>query len=188
MKIGYARVSTVDQILDLQMDALNEVGCEKIYQEFGVSGAKTDRPELNKALADLRKGDTLVVWRLDRLGRSLPHLLEVVNGLADRGVEFKTISEGIDTTSTAGKLVFHIMAAMADFERELIRERVKAGMASARARGKNGGRPVTVTPNMIKVGRTLAADKSISVTAICEQLGISRATYYRTIAQTSKAS
>ena len=182
MLIGYARVSTQDQTLDLQSDALTAAGCEKIFTDEGVSGSKTDRPGLNEALEYVRKGDVLVVWRLDRLGRSLPHLIQVVTELGDRGVDFKSLKEAIDTSSPAGKLVFHMMGAMAEFERDLIRERTNAGLAAARARGRNGGRPSVLTPEQVKMGKALAVNRDIPIAEICKQLGCSRATYYRQIA------
>jgi DNA invertase Pin-like site-specific DNA recombinase len=182
MLIGYARVSTADQTLSLQSDALKEAGCEKFFTDEGVSGSKSDRPGLNEALEFARKGDTLVVWRLDRLGRSLPHLIEVVNGLADRGVEFRSLKETIDTSTAGGKLVFHVMAAMAEFERDLIRERTNAGLSAARARGRNGGRPKALSDSQLTMGKSLAKNPDLTVAQICEQLGCSRATYYRQIA------
>jgi DNA invertase Pin-like site-specific DNA recombinase len=185
MLIGYYRFSTHDQTGDLQTDALRKAGCEKIYGDQGVSGSKTDRPELTKALADLRAGDTLVVWRLDRLGRSLPHLIEVVNGLNAQGVEFRSLQETIDTSSATGKLVFHVMAAMAEFERDLIRERTNAGLAAARARGRNGGRPKALSPEKVQIARTLYQAKQMTVAAICDQVGCSRATFYKQVAQGS---
>lgn len=185
MLIGYARVSTGDQTLDLQIDALKKYGCEKIYAD-GVSGSKTSRPELDKALADLRRDDTLVVWRLDRLGRSLQHLIEVVNGLGDREVGFASLRETIDTTTPTGKLMFHIMASLAEFERELIRERTVAGLASARARGRMGGRPKALTDEQMKMAIALSKDSSITVNEICKQLGISRSTYYKEVAPKAK--
>ena len=182
MLIGYARVSTQDQTLDLQSDALTAAGCEKIFTDEGVSGSKTDRPGLNEALEYVRKGDVLVVWRLDRLGRSLPHLIQIVTDLGDRGVDFKSLKETIDTSSPAGKLVFHMMGAMAEFERDLIRERTNAGLAAARARGRNGGRPSVLTPEQVKMARALYGEKSLTVVQICKQLGCSRATFYRQVA------
>lgn len=182
MKIGYARVSTADQKIDLQIDALNAAGCEKIFVDEGVSGSKTDRPQLNAALEYARSDDTIVVWKLDRLGRSLQHLIEVVNGLDDRGVGFVCLQQAIDTTTPGGKLVFHIFAAMAEFERDLIRERTNAGLKAARARGRQGGRPQTLTDAQITTGIALTKDGTMSVTAICEQLECSRSTYYRQIA------
>src|ERR671916_533654 len=140
MDIGYARVSTGEQTLDLQLDALKTAGCGKVYTETA-SGAKAERPGLDEVLGYLRQGDTLVVWRLDRLGRSLQHLIEVVAALAERGIGFKSLTEQIDTTTPGGKLVFHVFGALAEFERDLIRERTHAGLAAARARGRTGGRP-----------------------------------------------
>lgn len=161
---------------------MTAAGCEKIFTDEGVSGSKTDRPGLNEALEYVRKGDVLVVWRLDRLGRSLPHLIQVVTELGDRGVDFKSLKETIDTSSPAGKLVFHMMGAMAEFERDLIRERTNAGLAAARARGRKGGRPSVLTPEQVKMGKTLAVNRDIPIGEICKQLGCSRATYYRQIA------
>src|ERR671939_1153496 len=150
MLIGYARVSTDDQNLDLQRDALQKAGCEQIYTD-AVSGTKDQRPGLEDALSHLREGDTLVVWRLDRLGRSLRHLIDTVTSLAAEGVGFKSLTEAIDTTTTGGKLVFHIFGALAEFEREIIRERTRAGLAAARARGKNGGRPKSLTQKQVQI-------------------------------------
>ena len=139
MKVGYARVSTHEQNLDLQEDALKEAGCERIYRDR-VSGAASDRPGLQNALDYVREGDTLVVWRTDRLGRSLKHLIETVTTLEERGVGFQSVQESIDTTTSGGRLVFHIFGALAEFERNLIQERTRAGLAAARARGRKGGR------------------------------------------------
>lgn len=182
MLIGYARVSTADQTLNLQEDALKAAGCEKIFTDEGISGSKTDRPGLEKALDHCRKGDVLVVWRLDRLGRSLPHLIQVVTDLGNRGVDFRSLKETIDTSTPAGKLTFHLMGAMAEFERDLIRERTQAGLVAARARGKNGGRPSVLTPEQVKMGKTLYDAKELTVAQICKQLACSRATFYRQIA------
>ena len=182
MPVGYARVSTQDQNLDLQLDALKAAGCEKIFTDEGISGSKSDRPGLNKALEFCRQGDTLTVWKLDRLGRSLAHLIEVVKGLGDRGVEFKSVQETIDTSTPGGKLVFHIFCSMAEFERDLIRERTNAGLAAAKSRGRNGGRPQALTSEQIKMGKALSNSPDLTVNQICEQLGCSRATYYRVIA------
>jgi DNA invertase Pin-like site-specific DNA recombinase len=140
MLIGYARISTHEQNLDLQEDALKAAGCKKVYTDK-TGGAKSERPGLEKALADARPGDTLVVWKLDRLGRSLKHLIETVTDLSHRGVGFKSLQENIDTTTSGGKLVFHVFGALAEFERDIIRERTLAGLAAARARGRKGGRP-----------------------------------------------
>ena len=141
MKIGYARVSTQEQNLDLQLKALEQAGCNKVFKDHAVSGTQRDRPQLKKALAALGDGDVLVVWKLDRLGRSLAHLIEMVSELKGRGVGFASVSEKIDTTSPGGKLFFHIIGALAEFERDLIVERTKAGMQAARKRGRHLGRP-----------------------------------------------
>jgi len=180
MRIGYARVSTTDQSLDLQEDDLKKEGCEKIYKEVA-SGAKTERVELKKALEDLRKDDVLVVWKLDRLGRSLKHLIDVVTGLNDRGVGFKSLKESIDTTTSSGKLIFHIFGALAEFEREIIRERTQAGLKAAKARGRKGGRPRKMTKKKIEMAQTLYDADKLSVDEICKELGISRGTLYRYI-------
>ena len=140
MLIGYARVSTHDQNLDLQKDALEKAGCEKIHVEKA-SGKSSNRPELEKAMNYLRKGDTLVVWRLDRLGRSMKHLIELITQLEEKGIGFRSLTEAMDTTTSGGKLIFHIFGALAEFERNLIQERTQAGLAAARARDRRGGRP-----------------------------------------------
>src|SRR5688572_29979249 len=156
MLIGYARVSTNDQNLDLQRSALQNAGCEQIFTDR-VSGTKAERKGLTEALSHLRAGDTLVVWRLDRLGRSLRHLIDTVAALSARGVGFRSLQEQIDTTTSGGKLVFHVFGALAEFERDLIRERTEAGLTAARARGRHGGRP-GLTPQRVQQLRTLAAD------------------------------
>ncbi len=140
MLVGYARVSTTEQTLDLQFDALKKAGCSKIFTDTA-SGAKTERKGLDEALSYVREGDTLVVWRLDRLGRSLTHLIETVSQLDNRKIGFKSLTEQIDTTTSGGKLIFHIFGALAEFERNLIRQRTNAGLQAARARGRVGGRP-----------------------------------------------
>jgi DNA invertase Pin-like site-specific DNA recombinase len=178
MLIGYARVSTDEQNLDLQLSALNAAGCEQLYTDK-VSGTKATRPGLTEALSHLRAGDTLVVWRLDRLGRSLRHLIDTVTDLQEREVGFKSLQEAIDTTTSGGKLVFHIFGALAEFEREIIRERTKAGLTAARSRGKTGGRPKALTEKQVEMLRHLAADKERSIKDICKTLGISRKTFYR---------
>jgi DNA invertase Pin-like site-specific DNA recombinase len=178
MLIGYARVSTDEQNLDLQRDALTKAGCEQIYTDR-VSGTKASRPGLTVALSHLRSGDTLVVWRLDRLGRSLRHLIDTVTDLQARGIGFKSLQESIDTTTSGGKLVFHIFGALAEFEREIIRERTNAGLQAARARGRNGGRPKKLTNKQIQMLQHLAADKKHSVKEICQTLGIGRTAFYR---------
>src|SRR3954453_6923068 len=179
MDIGYARISTGEQTLDLQLDALTTAGCGKVYQETA-SGAKADRPVLEDVLSYLRGGDTLVVWRLDRLGRSLQHLIEVVAQLAERGIGFKSLTEQIDTTTPGGKLIFHVFGALAEFERDLIRERTQAGLAAARARGRLGGRPKKLAdPKQLELARTLYDGGQTDIDTICATLGISRATLYR---------
>jgi DNA invertase Pin-like site-specific DNA recombinase len=179
MDIGYARVSTGEQTLDLQLDALHKAGCGKVYTETA-SGAKADRPVLEEVLGYLRKGDTLVVWRLDRLGRSLKHLIEVVAALAERGIGFRSLTEQIDTTTPGGKLVFHVFGALAEFERDLIRERTHAGLA--RARGRLGGRPKKLADaKQLELARTLYEGGKTDVATICSTLGISRATLYRAL-------
>lgn len=180
MLIGYARVSTADQNMDLQKDALRAAGCEHLFTDTA-SGAKAERPGLTQALKECRKGDTLVVWKLDRLGRSLPHLVETVRELIARGVGFKSLQENIDTTTSGGKLIFHIFASLAEFERNLIRERTNAGLSAARARGRKGGRPKGVDEKKRKAALALAKDTSRSVKEICEILGVSRNTYYKYI-------
>ncbi len=181
MNIGYARVSTGEQTLDLQLDALKAAGCGKVFEETA-SGAKADRPVLAEALTYIRDGDTLVVWRLDRLGRSLGHLIETVAELAERGIGFKSLTEQIDTTTPGGKLVFHVFGALAEFERDLIRERTHAGLAAARARGRTGGRPKALAdPKKLALARTLYDGGQADVATICATLGISRATLYRAL-------
>lgn len=163
-KIGYARVSTGEQTLEPQTLALEAAGCNRILTDHGISGAKFIRPGLSEALTQLRHGDMLVVWRLDRLGRSLPHLIAIINDLADRGIEFKSLTESIDTSSSGGRLVFHMMAALAEFERSLISERTRAGMRAARVRGSRMGRPPALTAaqkqaaaaDIIQGGQTLS--------------------------------
>ncbi len=182
MKIGYARVSTADQNLDLQMDALKEAGCKKIFSDRGVSGAKAERPGLDKALDHVRKGDTLVIWKLDRLGRSLSHLLSIVEELRAQGVNFASIQDGFDTSSASGKMVFSVIGAMAEYERNLMRERTMAGLAAARARGRMGGRPKSLDKSQVKVAIALANVGELSIKDICAQVGCSRSTYYRQVA------
>ena len=178
MKIGYARVSTTDQNLDLQKDALEKAGCEKIFVDQA-SGAKTARPGLDQALEYVRKGDVLVCWRLDRLGRSLKHLIEVVEDLEKRGVGFVSLQEGFDTTTSGGKLVFQIFGALAEFERNLIRERTKAGLKAARARGRSGGRRQKLSQEQIATLKKLYDSKDHSLKEICDLFGITKPTLYR---------
>ncbi len=160
MRIGYARVSTQDQRPELQLDALAGAGCEQVFQERQ-SGKDRDRPELETCLKVLRKGDTLVVWRLDRLGRSLKDLVEIVHALEDRGVGFQSLTESIDTTNAGGKLVFHVFAALAEFERNLIRERTVAGLAAARARGRRGGRKAKMSKADVRKAAAMLLDPPV---------------------------
>lgn len=180
MLIGYARISTTDQSLSLQQDALSHVGCEKILHDTA-SGIAEARPGLTEALNFLRSGDTLVVWKLDRLGRSLRHLIDTVNALSARGIGFKSLQESIDTTTSGGKLVFHVFGALAEFERELIVERTQAGLKAARARGRKGGRPGKMDIKKLQMAKTLMTDPSNSVAEVCRSLQVSRATLYRSI-------
>lgn len=178
MRIGYARVSTTDQNMSLQKDALQAAGCAQSFSDI-VSGVRVERPGLNAALSACRPGDTLVVWKLDRLGRSLPHLVETVGNLADHDVGFHSLQEQIDTMTAGGKLIFHIFASLAEFERDLIRERTNAGLAAARARGRQGGRPKGVDQKKQKAALALKKDTAYSIREICEIVGISRNTYYK---------
>jgi DNA invertase Pin-like site-specific DNA recombinase len=180
MLIGYARVSTHEQTLNLQQDALQKAGCNKIFTDTA-SGAKAERKGLEEALNYVRKGDTLVVWRLDRLGRSLPHLITTMTDLEERGIGFKSLTENIDTTMSGGKLIFHIFGALAEFERNLIRERTQAGLTAARQRGRIGGRPKALTPQQRKIAQALYDDPTNSITEICRTLKISKVTLYRYI-------
>jgi DNA invertase Pin-like site-specific DNA recombinase len=178
--IGYARTSTADQKLDLQLDALKVAGAERVFKEKA-SGSLDERPQLAKLLDHVREGDVVVVWRLDRLGRSLRHLLELVGEFEERGVAFRSITEGIDTSTPGGKLIFHIFGALAQFERELIRERTMAGLAAARARGRRGGRPPTITKEKLAVAKAMYESRDHTVGAIAETIGVSRATVYRAL-------
>jgi DNA invertase Pin-like site-specific DNA recombinase len=180
MLIGYARVSTQDQTLALQQDALQKAGCSKIFTDTA-SGAKAERKGLEEALNYVRKGDTLVVWRLDRLGRSLPHLITSMTALEERGIGFKSLTENIDTTTSGGKLIFHIFGALAEFEREIIRERTQAGLHAARERGRRGGRPKALTPRQRSIAQSLYDDPKNSIQEICRTLKISKTTLYRSI-------
>ncbi|MDO1451821.1 recombinase family protein [Rhodocytophaga aerolata] len=181
MKIGYARVSTGDQNLDLQVDALKKAGCGKIYQEK-VSGMKTYRVELAKLLAHLRAGDVLVIWKLDRLGRSLQHLVTLTQELLQKEVGLQSLSDPIDTTTAQGRLVFNIFASLAQFERDLIRERTMAGLASARVRGRLGGRKKGLSAKAQKtalIAEALYKQRQLPVIDLCKQLSISKPTFYR---------
>lgn len=185
-RIGYARVSTDDQNLDLQRDALALAGCSVVYEET-MSGKSADRPELGHCLKALRSADTLVVWRLDRLGRSLPDLVGIVSRLEQEGVAFESITERIETTSAAGKLIFHVFAALAEFERNLIRERTRAGLAAARARGRKGGRKPALDDRQVREIRALLRDPEIRVTDVARRYGVSRTTLYRYVGSATVA-
>ncbi|MFF4652394.1 recombinase family protein [Streptomyces sp. NPDC001380] len=182
--IGYARVSTDDQEAQLQRDALKAAGCSRVFEDKA-SGKNTDRPELAAVLDYMRAGDTLVVWKLDRLGRSLIDLVTIVDGLAQRGIGFKVVTgalSAVDTTSADGRLFFQIIAAMAEFERSLIKDRTRAGLEAAKAQGRTGGRPSVVNEDVLAVARARKA-KGESVSAISKALGVSRATLYRHLGQ-----
>jgi DNA invertase Pin-like site-specific DNA recombinase len=178
MLIGYARVSTDDQNLDLQKDALIQAGCDKILEDQQ-SGAKAERPGLKAALEYARAGDTLVVWRLDRLSRSLKDLIDMVSQLEARGIGLKSLHESLDTSSSSGKLIFHIFGALAEFERNLIRERTQAGLRAARARGRKGGRPKALDADERALAVQLYEEKKHTVKQICKMMGISKPTLYK---------
>ncbi len=181
MLIGYARISTEDQKLDLQHDALRASGCQKIFDETA-SGASTQLPVREELLAYARQGDTVVVWKLDRLGRSLRDLIEVVNALRQRGVGMRSLHESIDTTTPAGKLTFHVFAALAEFECDVLRERTRAGLLAARQRGKKLGRPRSLSPEQVEMARSMMANPRLSARQVAGQLGVHRATLYRNLA------
>ncbi|SRR2546423_5183019 len=184
MFIGYARVSKQDQTLDLQTDALKHAGCEKIFTDM-ITGTKPERPGLQEAMNHLRAGDTLVVWRLDRLGRTLKHLISTITDFNDKGIGFKSLQENMDTTTSGGKLIFHIFGALAEFEREVIKERTIAGLQAARARGRLGGRPKIQSrdPKKVAHARKLYDDGNMTVQEICDTLHIGRATLYRYVGE-----
>lgn len=186
MKIGCVRVSKQEQHEALQIDALKEAGCEQWFVDK-ITGSKAERKGLSEALAYLRPGDTFVVWKLDRAGRSLTHLIELLKDLQGRGIEFVSLTEQIDTTTPGGKLTFHLMGALlAEFERDLIRERANAGLAAARARGSVGGRPRKLKTNgKVALAKRMFDDQSHSIPEICATLGISRATLYRYVKETT---
>lgn len=175
MIVGYARVSTQDQSLDLQNDALRAAGCEEIFSEK-ITGKQRERPELQNCLRMLRKGDILVVWKLDRLARSLKDLVELITGLEAKQVGFRSITEAIDTTTAGGKLVFHIFGALAEFEHNLIRERTLAGLAAARARGRKGGRRPSMSSSDIQKANAMLKDTNITKTEVARHFGVSRVT------------
>lgn len=178
MLVGYARVSTQDQKPALQLDALKAAGCEKVFREKA-SGAQRDRPQLAAAVDYMREGDTLVVWKLDRLARSMKQLIETVEGLEDQGIGFRSLTEAIDTTTPGGKLVFHVFGALAEFERSIIRERTRAGLDAAKARGRTGGRPKKLTDADLKAARAMLSDEDFTVNEVAKRIGISPATLYR---------
>ncbi len=185
MIIGYIRVSTYDQNLDLQKDALNHAGCEKIFEDQ-TSGSKSARLGLDQMMEVVREGDTIVVWRLDRLGRSLKHLIELVTHFEQNQIGLKSLQESIDTTTPSGKLIFHIFGALAEFERNLIRERTNAGLAAARARGRKGGRPESLDSQKKQALVKLYNSKEHSVSEICQMMGISKPTLYKYVGQGRK--
>lgn len=177
---GYARVSTSDQNTNLQRDKLLEAGCDQIFEDIA-SGAKANRPELDRMLEMLREGDTVVVWKLDRLGRSMQHLIDLIDKFNDMGVQFKSLTEQIDTSTAGGTLIFNVFASIAQFERDLIRERTKAGLEAARARGRNGGRRPILTDAQIKEARELYMTQSITVSQIARMMGCGRSNIYRAL-------
>ena len=178
MLVGYARVSTLDQKPTLQIDALKAAGCTRIFIEKA-SGAQRERPELSAALDYIRQGDTLVVWKLDRLARSMRQLIETVEDLQSCGIELRSLTESIDTATPGGRLVFHIFGALAEFERAVIRERTSAGLQAARERGKKGGRPRTLGPKNLAAAKAMLADPAIRVEDVAARLKVSPATLYR---------
>jgi DNA invertase Pin-like site-specific DNA recombinase len=177
MKVGYARVSTADQHLRMQQDALKSVGCEEIFTDV-ISGAKSQRPGLDKALAYVREGDTIVVWKLDRLGRSIQHLIQLMTSLNERKIGFHSMRENIDTSTSGGKLIFHMFSALAEFERDLIRERTEAGLKAARARGRMGGRPPLLDNRQINRMIELYEEGKSTVAEISKIYDISRPSFY----------
>lgn len=186
MRIGYARVSTIDQTLDLQRDALKEAGCGKVFADQGVSGAAINRPGLDRAMQTLKAGDTLVVWKLDRLGRSLSHLVQTVTELGERGVGFQSLSDPIDTTNAGGRLVMHLMAALAEFERSLIVERTRAGLKAAKRRGVKLGRKPTLTEDQL-VHACRLIEQGESPRDVARTLRVHRSTLYRHLPARRKA-
>ena len=186
MLIGYARISTNDQNLDMQRDALKKAECEKVFVEQ-MSGGLDTRPELERTMKTLVEGDTLIVWRLDRLGRSLKHLIELTTELEERGIGLRSLTEAIDTTTASGKLTFHIFGALAEFERNLIRERTQAGLAAARAKGRKGGRSPVLDDQQREEAVRLYSAKQHSVKEICRMMGISKPTLYSYVKKSRKS-
>src|ERR1017187_9194030 len=183
--LGYARVSTSEQNASLQLDALRSAGCIKVFTDKA-SGSLDRRPQLDRLLDQLRPSDTIVVWRVGRFGRALKHLIQIVEDLAESGVGFKSLTEGMDTTTSGGKLIFSIFGALAEFERALIRERTMAGLAAARSRGRVGGGPPVMTPEKIKVARNLYQARDLTVEEIAKTVGVSRKTVYRHLVDPSR--
>jgi DNA invertase Pin-like site-specific DNA recombinase len=183
--IGYARVSTVDQDVALQRDALHQAGCTRIFEDYGVSGVKTERPALLAALAYIREGDVLVVWKLDRLGRSLAHLITTVSDLEKRGVGLRSLTEAIDTTTSGGRLIFHVFGALGQFERDVIRERTQAGLTAAAARGRKGGRKPVVTADKLKRARALRT-LGLNVRETAKRLKVGKTALYEALAAEGK--
>jgi DNA invertase Pin-like site-specific DNA recombinase len=182
MLVGYARVSTQDQNLELQSDALTKAGCERIFTEV-IGGNRPERTGIQEALNILRSGDTLIVWRLDRLGRSLKHLIDIVNQLREQDIGFRSLQESIDTTTSGGKLIFHMFGALAEFERDVIRERTQAGLRAARSRGRQGGRPRVLDGEKLAMVRSMYEDRKYLPDDICKAMGISRSTLYRSVSK-----
>lgn len=180
MLIGYARISTGEQRLDLQLDALKRAGCQRVFEDQA-SGGRTTRPGLDAARSHLRTGDTLVVWKLDRLGRTVRQLVDMVASLQSQGIQFVSITDGIDTSTPAGRFFFHVMAALAEMERDLIRERTKAGLSAAKARGRLGGRRPKLTAQQISHAKRLLADPTTTGAEVAETFGIARSTLYRSV-------
>lgn len=187
MHIGYARVSTDDQNLALQMDALQRAGCERIFYDEGFSGVSTNRPALDEALSALAPGDILIIWKLDRLGRSLAHLIEVNTQLAARGIGFRSLTETIDTTTAGGKFIFHVWAALAEFERSLISERTRAGMTAAKARGIHTGRPLKLSLTVVAQMKDAIDQDRLSVAEAATELGVSSLTLMRALKRMAEA-
>jgi len=184
--IGYARVSTTDQNLDAQLDALAAAGCDKVFTDK-ISGKLASRPEFDAALAYLRAGDCLIVTKLDRVGRSVKNLIEVVEKLKESGIDLKVLLQGIDTTTSAGRMMFHMLASIAEFERDLISERTHEGLVAARARGRNGGRPAKLSPKALATARTMYEKREMTVAEIAEVVGCSRSTLYSALRAESNA-
>lgn len=183
MKIGYARVSTDEQILDLQIDALKAAGCDVIHTDTGLSGSTIDRPGLSKAMAAVQAGDVLVVWRLDRLGRSLAFLIDLIARLGDRSAGFQSLTESIDTTTAGGRLVFHMMGALAEFERSLISERTREGMKAAKRRGKLVGRPPALSAEQISFARRTLSAGDETISGLATVMGVDRSTLRRALSR-----